>query len=208
HPERVLAMVLRGSFLARRQDLAWFAGEGAHRLLPAQWQRFLDASGLVPGPDLTRQVHAAVLGEDESRAATVALAWESWSTAVVMYSLDGGDPAASSTVPAALPAPDPALARGALVKARLEMHYARHGYFLRENQLLEDAGRLPKVPTVIVHGARDITCPAEAAWSLHRALPGSRLEILRTAGHLSSEAPMVDALVRAADEVAAALAAR
>jgi proline iminopeptidase len=88
------------------------------------------------------------------------------------------------------------------------MHYARHGYFLRENQLLEDAARLPKVPTVIVHGARDITCPAEAAWALHRALPDSRLEILRTAGHLSSETPMIDALVRAADEVAAALEAR
>ena len=30
--------------------------------------------------------------------------------------------------------------------------------------------------------------------------------MLRTAGHLSSEAPMVDALVRAADEMAVALA--
>lgn len=209
HPQRVLAMVLRGSFLARRQDLAWFAGEGAHRLLPVQWQRFLDTSGLAPGPDLTREVHAAVLGEDETRAATVALAWESWSTAVVMYSLDGGGESATPvTAPTTVPTPDPATARSALVKARLEMHYARHGYFLRENQLLEDVARLPKVLTVIVHGARDITCPAEAAWALHRALPNSRLEILRTAGHLSSETPMIDALVRAADEVAAALEAR
>jgi proline iminopeptidase len=84
-------------------------------------------------------------------------------------------------------------------KTRIEVHYAQAGYFLRENQLLEEAHRIPRVPIHLVHGQRDLTCAPEASWALHRALPGSTLEILRTAGHLSGEAPMQDALLRAAE---------
>ena len=77
-----------------------------------------------------------------------------------------------------------------------------HGYFLGDRDLLTVAAHLPRMPVRLVHGARDITCPSESAWLLHRALPASQLDMLRTAGHLSSEAPMIDALVRATDEFA------
>ncbi len=90
---------------------------------------------------------------------------------------------------------------------RLEMHYAYNRYFIRENQLLEEAGRLPDVPIRIIHGQRDITCTAAAAWALHRAVPHSEIELLRTAGHLSGEPQMIDALVRAADDFAEKLSA-
>lgn len=195
HPERVLGLVLRGSFLARRRDLAWFAGEGANRLLPVQWQRFVDNVGVAVDDDLIARLHSAIFAADTAVVERAARAWDAWSTAVVMFSLEaGGDGGASSLT-------------SAVAKCRIEMHYAAHDYFLADNQLLRDAQRLALVPTTIIHGARDLTCTADAGWALHRAMPHSRLEILRTAGHLSSEAPMVDALVRAADEMAAALGA-
>jgi proline iminopeptidase len=88
-----------------------------------------------------------------------------------------------------------------LGKARLEMHYAKHRYFLRENELLTQAHLVPRVPMHIVHGQRDLTCTPAASWALHQAVPGSTLEILRTAGHLSGEPLMTDALLRAADRM-------
>lgn len=193
HPERVLGMVLRGSFLARGSDLRWFAGDGANRLLPMQWQRFIDNVGVPVDEDLITMLHRAVFSEDKATVERAARAWDAWSTAVVMFSLESGSDAGASEL------------ASAVAKCRIEMHYAAHHYFLDHNQLLRDAHRLPRVPTTIIHGARDLTCTAEAGWSLHRAIVGSRLEILRTAGHLSSETPMVDALVRAADEMAVAL---
>jgi proline iminopeptidase len=193
HPERVLGMVLRGSFLARRRDMGWFAGDGANRLLPMQWQRFVENVGVTIDEDLISHLHHAVFSADKAIIERVARAWDAWSTAVVMFSLESGGDAGASEL------------ASAIAKCRIEMHYAAHHYFLDDNQLLRDAHRLPRVPTTIIHGARDLTCTAEAGWSLHRAISGSRLEILRTAGHLSSEAPMVDALVRAADEMAVAL---
>ncbi len=193
HPERVLGIVLRGSFLARRRDLAWFVGDGANRLLPMQWQRFIDNVGVPVDEELITHLHRAVFSSESAAVERVARAWDAWSTAVVMFSLESAGDAGASEL------------ASAIAKCRIEMHYAAHHYFLDDNQLLRDVHRLPRVPTTIIHGARDLTCTAEAGWSLHRALPGSRFEILRTAGHLSSETPMVDALVRAADEMAVAL---
>lgn len=190
HSERVSGLVLRGTFLARQSDVDWFFRAGANRLLPVQWQRFLEALDLEPDTDFGTYMHEAVFGADAALAQRVARAWEAWSGAVVMYSIDQAGDGVSGPIDAAL------------AKARLEMHYARHRYFLRENQLLEETDRLPEVPITLVHGARDITCTADSAWALHRAVPHSRLEILRTAGHLSSERPMIDALVRAADALA------
>ncbi len=192
HPERVAGMVLRGSFLARERDLEWFLGDGVRRILPEAWAEFTAAIDMET-PDVAQLYHI-VTGSDAAAAERMARAWMQWSTAVVMFALD--------TLEAAPDAPAGAI----LGKARIEVHYARHRYFLAPDELLRDAGRLPRVPTTIIHGARDLTCPAESAWALHQAMPGSRLVVLRTAGHLSGEPAMSAALVEAADDMARQLA--
>ncbi|MGH8596824.1 MAG: prolyl aminopeptidase, partial [Gammaproteobacteria bacterium] len=188
HPERVLGMVLRGAFLARQRDLDWFLADGAARLLPTAWAEFnysiADLGASIPA------LHAALFGADRDRALQVARAWGKWSEAVVMYAFDQppGEPLA----------PGDEL----LGKTRIELHYALNRYFLDEDVLLANVARLPQVPIHLIHGQRDLTCAPEASWALHRAIPGSTLEILRTAGHLSGETPMQDALIRAADAMA------
>lgn len=42
------------------------------------------------------------------------------------------------------------------------------------------------VPTLVIVGEEDVVTPASDARALHRAIAGSRLEILRQAGHLSN----------------------
>lgn len=189
HPERVLGMVLRGSFLARQRDLEWFLGpDGAARLLPRAWHTFVEATKETG--HTADALHAALFGPNEALALRTAQAWAAWSGEVVMYAFE--------QVPGGAPEPTTEV----LGKARIELHYACHQYFLRPNQLLEDIHKLPRVPVILVHGQRDITCPPEAAWALHQAVPGSRLEILRSGGHLSGERVIEEALVRAADEMA------
>ncbi|MGE3773822.1 MAG: prolyl aminopeptidase [Gammaproteobacteria bacterium] len=187
HPSRVLGMVLRGSFLARQSDLDWFLAVGAARLLPAAWAE-LDAALGHPA-SIVEEVHRRVFGADEDLALAAARAWNRWSGEVVAYSMDHADA-------------EPEPPREQLIgKTRIEMHYALHRYFLEPDELLARAPLLPRVPVAIVHGQRDITCTPDASWALHRAIPGSTLEILRTAGHLSGEPAMTDALLRAADRM-------
>jgi len=185
HPERVLGMVLRGSFLARERDLSWFLADGAGRMLPRAWAELNDALG-APACAVD-EVYRRVFGDDRALALEAARAWGRWSGEVVSFSMEAGDS-------------DPEPPADVLIgKTRLEMHYARHRYFLEPDELLANASRLPRVPVTIIHGQRDLTCTPEASWTLHRAILHSRLEILRTAGHLSGEPLMTDALLRAAD---------
>ncbi|MEM7466140.1 MAG: prolyl aminopeptidase [Pseudomonadota bacterium] len=193
HSQRVSAIALRGTFLARRYDVDWFFEHGASRLLPREWAKF--QAGVAPfqkpNESILDCLYRATFSTDQQTADTVASLWAAWSEAVVLYAFDkvptDGARDATETVRA---------------KTRIEMHYAKNNYFMPDGFLLDNAGRLPNVPVKIIHGLRDITCTPDAGWSLHQRLPISTFKLLRNAGHLSGETAMTEALVEAADEIA------
>lgn len=188
-PARVLGLILRGAFLARQKDLDWFARQGASLIFPDYWQEFAE---LVPGPergDLISAYYARVHGADRQVRETAALAWSKWAGRLVTYLLPGAEYT-----------PDDA---GRTVREVLiETHYAKHRYFIAENQVLDNMALLPSVPVRIIHGRRDLTCTLDASWSLRQALPDAELVIVKEGGHLAGEPVMVDALVTATDDVA------
>jgi proline iminopeptidase len=89
--------------------------------------------------------------------------------------------------------------RVALGLARIEAHYFRHGVFLPENFLLENAPRLKAIPGVIVQGRYDIVCPAVSADDLHHAWPEAEYSIVADAGHSAFE-PAIRSRLLAATE--------
>jgi proline iminopeptidase len=92
-----------------------------------------------------------------------------------------------------------------LAFARIESHYFVNGGFLeRENQLIEDVGRIRQIPAVIVQGRYDVVCPATSAWELSRAWPEARLAIVPDAGHSAYEPGIVHELISATEAFAAA----
>ena len=194
HPERVSALVLRGIFLCRDDEIRWFYQEGASRLFPDYWADFV--APVAPGDrhDLLGAYHRLLTGADDIARMAAAKAWSTWegrtATLLPNPSVVGhfGDP------------------HVALSLARIECHYFVHQAFLRPGQLLEDAGRLAGIPAVIVHGRYDAICPLENAWALHRAMPGSELVIVPDAGHAASEPGIRSALVEATDRFARLLA--
>jgi proline iminopeptidase len=192
HPGQVSAMVLRGVFLARSRDLEWFARDGANRIFPDEWQRFLEAMPPDERHDPVAACQRHVLGDDTARRRHYALAWSRWAGRVATWLLPESPPAAQDE-------------EIAVRQARIEMHFARHRYFLADNQVLEHCGRIPDVPIRIIHGRRDLTCTLEASWTLREHLRGAELIIVPEGGHLASEPAMVDALVTATDVMAVRL---
>lgn len=195
HPERVSGIILRGAFLAREEDLRWFVGQGVQRIFPDQWQRFLAFFGpeVIGGEAMAQSLYQSLTSDDLTAKEKAARAWAQWAGSVVTASL-GID----------YKVDEAGLARH-IIGARIEMHYAVHRYFIAENQILNEVGRLPNVPIHIIHGRLDLTCLPEASWLLHRALPGSTLQFVNGAGHLASEPRMRDALVCATDAMAGRL---
>jgi proline iminopeptidase len=194
HPERVSALVLRGIFLCRDDEIRWFYQEGASRIFPDYWADFV--APVAPGDrhDMLGAYHRLLTGTDDIARMAAAKAWSTWEgrTATLLPNTSVVNHFSDPHV--------------ALSLARIECHYFVHQAFLRPGQLLEDAARLAGIPTVIVHGRYDVICPLENAWALHRALPGSELVIVPDAGHAASEPGIRSALVEATDHFARALA--
>lgn len=193
HPERVSGLILRGTFLASQRDLDWFFRDGVRHIFPDAWEELVAPISLPEREDLIGAYHRRVNSEHPRERLEAARAWSQWTGRVVTYTLPAGASGA------------PQDQDRLLQEARIELHYALHRYFLRPEQILNDAGSLPSVPVTIVHGRRDLTCTVEAAWRLHRALPAAKLVIVAEAGHLASEPAMVDALVTETDWMAEAL---
>lgn len=188
YPEKVLGMILRGSFLARQRDLDWFAKEGVSRIYPDYWQRLTDFIG--EQEDIVGAIHAGLSSEDRAVQQQSAREWAMWGGAVALGA--AFDPAFLENEP---------VSDAELNQAKIELHYAVNHYFIEENQILNNCAKIAHLPVTLVHGRNDLVCPLESAWALHERLPRSKLRILPNSGHLADGEEMIDALVCATDEM-------
>ena len=191
HPKRVSELVLRGIFLLRRSELLWFYQDGASALFPDAWEHFLAPIPAAERGDLMKAYHRRLTGDDPAARLEAARAWSVWeaSTSFLLQRPDFIANAAGDDF--------------ALAFARIEAHYFVHrGFLEREQQLLENVGRLRHIPSVIVQGRYDVVCPMASAWQLHRAWPEAELVIVPDAGHSAFEPGILEALIAATDRFA------
>lgn len=191
HPERVSALVLRGIFLLRRQEIQWFYQHGASEVFPDRWEYFLEPIPAAERGDLVGAYYRRLTGSDPRAALQAAKAWAGWEAATSHLLLNEGT--------LAVWAQD----QYALTVARIECHYFFHcGFFQHEGQLLRDLHRIRHIPTVIVQGRYDMPCPMRSAWDLHRAWPEADFRIVGDAGHSAAEAGITHELILSTDRFA------
>ncbi|ENO87580.1 alpha/beta fold hydrolase [Thauera linaloolentis] len=179
HRQACLGAVLRGIFLARREDIDGFF-DGAAASQQAEHARL---AARVPGSGrLAERIFAAVLGDDRTHALDVVRHWMQWEE-----SLTRGRPTP-------LPWLDAAGEARALDKYRVQAHYLRHDCFMAAGEWQARAESLAGLPVSLLHGRKDAVCRPEGALALHRHLPGSRLTWVEDAGHDPFEPAMRAAL--------------
>lgn len=189
HPQSVSAIILRGTFLARQCDFDWFAKSGANKILPDYWQEFISLFNDDEKNNLVGAMHKKLFSDNKTIQFEAAKTWALWAGRVVTHSLS------SEYV---LEIEDE---KKLINEVKIEIHYAKNRYFIEENEILDEASKIPNVPVTIVHGRRDLTCLPESSWAIHKELPGSKLVMVFDAGHLASEPAMIDALINATDEM-------
>ena len=191
HPAAARALILRGVFTLRRAELEWFYQEGASWIYPDLWEEFIAPIPRRERADLIAAYYRRLTGSDKKIQLRCARAWSRWEGATLSLNANparvkefGGD-------------------RFALAFARIEAHYFFHrGFFRRDDQLIRDARKIRRIPTVIIHGRYDIVTPLKTAWELARALPDAELQIIPAAGHAADEAGIAAAIVKAANRFA------
>lgn len=191
HTEKVLGLILRGVFLCRDQDIQWFYQYGASEIFPEYWQHYLAPIPEQERDDMVTAYYRRLTSEDKSVQLQAAKEWSTWegNTSTLHP---------KKSVRAHFSHPEVALSL-----ARIECHYFIHKSFLRPNQLIDEAHKLAQIPGFIIHGRYDVVCPVEQAVTLHHAWPQAELTIAPTSGHSATEPEIVDALIRATDDLAA-----
>jgi len=188
YPDRVTELVLRGIFLLRRSELLWFYQDGASQLYPDAWEHYLEPIPLVERFDMMSAYYRKLTSDNKEVRLKAAKAWSVWegSTSKLITPLDFAAKYAMDEFADAF--------------ARIECHYFVHGgFFETDDQLLRNASKLSKIPTIIVQGRYDLVCPMRSAWDLHKVLPQSKLIIIPDAGHNSREPGTLNALIEATD---------
>ena len=191
HSNRVLGMVLRGTFLARRRDLQWVIEEGANRIYPEQWDELISPLSASERKDIISAIDKRLWGSDELGQYRIAKLWDSWNAQLALGS--GFD---ANTA-------DEHVSSGLVNQVRIELHYAKHDYFIEDNHILNQCHRLSAtIPIALIHGRYDLVCPVESAYLLFQALPSASLRVLPNSGHIAHGEEMIDALVNATDQMA------
>jgi proline iminopeptidase len=85
---------------------------------------------------------------------------------------------------------------------RIQSHYLQHRCWLDDPPLLQRCADLPRVPTLLLHGAEDRICPSAGARALLGAAPHAQWRLVDGAGHDPSHPAMAAAMVEALDRYA------
>ena len=186
HPEHVSSLVLRGIFLLRQSELAWFYQDGAGALFPEAWEQFERVIPEAERHDMIRAYYKRLIDPDPKVHLPAAEAWSVWEGTTLSL------------------IEDPVRVRSfanpgyALAFARIECHYfINAGFFVEDGALLKQAHRLADIPGVIVHGRYDVVTPVRNAWDLHKVWPSAELRIVPDAGHAMTEPGIIHELIRA-----------
>lgn len=188
HSERVLAMVLRGIFLARQQDIDWvYTPDGVAKLFPAEWQTLMQCLSEEQQQD-PLSAFMTTLQSSSSHQLSLARALYDWQHAIGRLE--------QQEKPTTL---DEAQL---LAHFKIQLHYALNQCFISDKPLLSSLATLRSIPIWIIQGQYDLVCPTQQAWTLHQALPQSKLQMIHLAGHAANEASVIAALISTTDKIA------
>lgn len=190
HPERVIAMILRGIFLNREKELKWFYQNGANLVFPEYWEEFILPIPEEEREDMIAAYYKRLTGEDELARMNAAKHWSQW------------EGQCATLNPCKTVFERFTTSHTALSMALLETHYFINRGFLSENQILQNTYKLEGIPGIIVHGRYDMICPFENARALNQSWPASELYAVRDAGHSANEPGIRDALINATQSIA------
>jgi proline iminopeptidase len=191
HPERVAGLILRGVFLLTERELAWFYQGGASMLFPDAWERFCAPIPVAERADMIGAFHRRLTDPDPAVRARAAAAWSQWEGDTLSLRGPEARPAKFNEE------------EFSVAFARIECHFfTNKGFFDHDNWILDNIDGIRGIPGWIVQGRFDVVTPPDSAWSLHKAWPEARFEMIWDAGHASTEPGIVDALVRATDQAA------
>lgn len=198
HSKHIISLVLRGIFLSRASELAWFLGDVQH-FQPEGWQRLISYVPESERNNVLAAFSTRIFSEDVSINIPAAIHWNSYESN--MMRLIPSEPSdACSATPAKTPDELTKENVTELARARVQIHYVQNQCFMDGDAILKAATKLTAIPTVIVQGRYDMVCPPKTAWELAQVMPHAQFVMVADAGHSAMEPGICSALIAATEQ--------
>lgn len=192
HPERVTEIIIRGIFLATKDEIDWISEpKGAEFFNLEGWNYY---QSVIPPKYRTNFMDAyakCFKGKfGEKNKDECLLAWSSWES-----SLSKLHPTPLKTI-----IREYKKDKTYIPSSLIEHHYFKNGCFMEDEYLIkkENLDKIRHIPTVIVQGRYDLVCPFMSAYKLHKALPSAQF-YPTIAGHTAFDKENIKYLVQATD---------
>jgi proline iminopeptidase len=194
HASHIISLVLRGIFLSRSGELAWFLG-GVQQFYPEVWHKLISFLPEAERNDVLSAYAKRIFSDDMKINVPAACHWNAYESSIMrLKSTDAGS--AAPKTPEEIIKEQPV----EVARARIQIHYIQHHCFIDGDAILKDLAKLNDIPTVIVQGRYDMVCPPQTAWELACAMPKAELVMVPDAGHSAMETGVTSALVAATEK--------
>ena len=192
HPHCVTGIVLRATFLGTRAEIEDGFLDVLPRVYPGLNDDFL---GVLPQDEREQPLDAywrRILDSDSAVHGPAARAWGDTERILSEHK-----PGRIRLDPASLNS------KGALPASPfMEAHYFQNECFMKPGQLLAEAGKLAKIPGIIVQGRYDLLCPPATSHALGAVWPQAEVRIVEGAGHSLYDPGIRDAVMKAIADIA------
>lgn len=159
HPDHVRALVLRGIFALRKEELHFFyQGPGSSFFFPEEWKRYVSVIPENERGDMIGAYYRRLTSDDAQERKVAGQAWARWemATSHLIVSPEDLNKADEEDFADAF--------------ARIEAHFFfNKGFFPEDGWILkkEQVDKIRHIPATIVQGRYDLVCPAHTAFKLH-----------------------------------------
>lgn len=157
HAERVIAMSLRGIYLARDQDKEWLFEDGAAgQIFPDYFEYYKNYIPEEERGNLVEAYYKRLTSDDMKIRNEAGKRFSTWENQIskLLYAPEEGTIDVSP---------------GDLANSRIECHYMIGDCFIEKDYIINNLEKIMHVPTFIVHGRYDIVCSTSNAWELYKA---------------------------------------
>lgn len=185
YPQNVSGIVLRGVFTGSKDEIDHYYYGGTAKYFPEVYQELLTSIEHPEKGNIPAQLTESLKQQNNLSRDKYVKAWIKYEGKIAF--LEISDEKINGVLEKWHP----------YAMALIENYYMANHCFLKEGQLLDQAGKLADIPMTIINGRYDLICPPITAYKLHKKLPRSSLIIVERAGHSATEPGIVAELVKA-----------
>ena len=189
YPHTVHGMVLRGIYLGTRYENEYFLNGGGKTHFPDVWERFVS---LVPKNYRSKPAKyywRMMNSKNQKTVRRYCREWALYEDCMVRLVYDLKKCLKETREKWVIPL------------AKLEAKYLMNDCFLPKNYIMRNVNKIRDIPFSMVHGRYDFVCTPDMAYTLHKALPKSKLFFV-LAGHSSADPEVRKAMMREIHQMA------